>query len=80
MGFVRADIWRRYGALGTTGKSAGEVRADITRAGWYVDLPVDGTIRNETTKDIVNDVLLYKAAAVAKMRQAIAARSSDGRA
>src|SRR5450631_3365442 len=77
MGFVRADIWRRYGALGTTGKSAGDIRADITRAGWYVGLPVDGTIRNETTKDIVNDVLLYKAAAVAKVRQAIAARSSD---
>jgi len=26
MGIVRADIWRRYGALGTVGKSANDVR------------------------------------------------------
>ena len=77
IGFVRADIWRRYGALGTVGKSAGDIRADITQAACYRDLPVDGTIRNESTKDIINDVLLYKAAAMLKVRQSIAARTSD---
>ncbi|HUW98648.1 MAG TPA: hypothetical protein VMV40_07375 [Acidiferrobacter sp.] len=55
MGTVRADIWRRYGALGTVGKSANDVRKDISAARLYADLRVDGTIRNETTKDIVND-------------------------
>jgi hypothetical protein len=63
MGFVRADIWRRYGALGTAGKNANAIRKQISAAALYDGLPVDGTIRAETTKDIVNDVLLYKAAA-----------------
>lgn len=38
---------------------------------------MDGTIRAETTKDVVNDILTYKAAACAKVRQAIAKRTSD---
>ena len=77
MGYVRADIWRRYGALGTVGKSANDIRKKISSARLYSGLPVDGTLRNETTKDIVNDVLLYKAAAMQKVRKAIAARTSD---
>ncbi len=77
MGFVRANIWRRFGALGTVGKSGNGIRKEISGAGWYRNLPVDGTIRNETTKDIVNDVLLYKAAAAQKVRRAIAARTAD---
>ena len=77
MGYVRADIWRRYGALGTVGKSANDIRKEISAASLYSGLPVDGTIRNETTKDIVNDVLLYKAAAMQKVRKAIAARTGD---
>ena len=77
MGTVRADIWRRYGALGTVGKSANDIRKEISAASLYSELPVDGTIRNETTKDIVNDVLLYKAAAMQNVRKAIAARTSD---
>jgi len=63
--------------LGTVGKSANDIRKEISAARFYADLPVDGTIRNETTKDIVNDVLLYKAAAMQKVRKAIAARTSD---
>lgn len=70
MGFVRADIWRRYGALGNVWKSAVDIRKEITVKGFYSSLAVDGTIRAETTKDIVNDVLLYKAAAVTKVRSA----------
>jgi len=77
MGSVRADIWRRYGALGTVGKSANDVRKALSAAGLYTNLPVDGTIRNETTKDIVNDVRLYKAAAMQKVRKAIAARAES---
>ena len=77
MGYVRADIWRRYGALGTVGKSANGIRKEISAAGLYSALPVDGTIRNETTKDIVNDVLIYKAAAMQKVRKAIAARTGN---
>ena len=77
MGAVRADIWRRYGALGTVGQSANDIRKEISAARLYADLRVDGTIRNETTKDIVNDILLYKAAAMQKVRKALAVRSYD---
>lgn len=77
MGYIRSDIWRRYGALCTLGKSALDIRKEISAEELYSSLPVDGTIRNETTKDIVNDVLLYKAAAVQEVRKAIAARTKD---
>ena len=77
MGFVRADIWRRFGALGCVGKNADAIRKTITAANLYGALAVDGTIRAETTKDVVNDLLTYKAAALVKVRQAVAARTND---
>ena len=75
-GFLRADIWRRYGALGTVGKSASALRTEIVKKKIYDTLHIDGTIRAETTKDIVNDILTYKEAAKLKVRQAIAKRVS----
>ena len=77
IGYLRADIWRRYGALGNVGHSALDIRKDIIARNLYGSLPVDGTIRNETTKDVVNDILTYKAAAKLKVRQAIVQRTSD---
>ena len=76
-GYLRADIWRRYGALGNVGVSASAVRTEIVEKQIYDNLRIDGTIRAETTKDIVNDILTYKAAAKLKVRQAIAKRTSD---
>jgi hypothetical protein len=77
MALVRADIWRRYGALACLGKRAADIRKDITARCWYTQLQVDGTIRSETTKDVVNDLLTYKAAATQKVRQSIARRTPD---
>ncbi|SDY20823.1 Transposase [Allochromatium warmingii] len=77
MGYLRGDIWRRYGALGTLGRSALDIRKDIIARNLYGTLPVDGTIRNETTKDVVNDLLTYKAAAKLNVRQAVAKRTTD---
>ena len=76
-GYIRADIWRRYGALGNVGVSASAVRTEVVEKKIYDSLPIDGTIRAETTKDIVNDILTYKAAAKLRVRQAIAKRSGD---
>lgn len=76
-GYIRADIWRRYGALGNVGTSASAVRSAIVEKNIYDGLFIDGTIRAETTKDIVNDILTYKAAAKLKVRQSIAKRTSD---
>ena len=79
IGFVRSDTWRRYGALGNVGKSNQDIRAEIAAAKLYSGLPVDGTIRNETTKNIIDDVLLYKAAAMVNVRRAIYARTKNKR-
>lgn len=69
--FLRADIWRRFGGLGTVGLSANEIRKKITALGIYSNLPIDGTMRAETTKDVVNDILTYKEAAKLKVKAAI---------
>ena len=61
-GFMRADIWRRYGALGTHAKTANGIRRDFAEL--YKHLPIDGTIRSETAKDILNDIFTYRAAAI----------------
>ena len=76
-GYIRADIWRRYGALGNVGVSASAVRTEIIEKKIYDSLRIDGTIRAETTKDIVNNILTYKAAAKLKVRKAIAKRTTD---
>ena len=75
VGYIRADIWRRYGGLKTVGKSSNDIRNEISSLALYSKLPIDGTIRNESTKDIVNDVFLYRAAAQEKVRRAIYAKT-----
>lgn len=75
--FLRADLWRRYGALKNVGKSNNEIRKEIAKAGYYKHLTIDGTIRNETTKDVINDILLYKASAKEKVRKAICKRTDE---
>ena len=74
-GFLRADIWRRYGALGTCSRSANDIRKGF--ASLYGDLQLDGTIRAETSKDVLNDILAYRAAAMEKVKSAIARRTND---
>lgn len=54
-----------------------DIRKEITAGEFYTTLAIDGTIRSETTKDVVNDILLYKAAAKVKVRRAIALRTDD---
>lgn len=76
-GYIRGDIWRRYGALAHVGMPASAVRTEIVERKIYDGLPLDGSIRAETTKDIVNDILTYKAAAKLKVRQAIAKRTKE---
>ncbi|EQD71678.1 transposase [mine drainage metagenome] len=77
VGYIRADIWRRYGGLKTVSKSSNDIRNEISSLSLYSNLPIDGTIRNESTKDIVNDVFLYRTAAQKQVRRAIYARAKD---
>ena len=57
--------------MGNVGKSASAIRKEITAGKFYADLPIDRTIRAETTKDVVNDILTYKEAAKLKVKKAI---------
>lgn len=81
VGFVRADIWPRYDALVTGGNNSNALHNEFNAAHMYANLPVDSAVRAETTKDIVNGVLLYEAAmfvtrlAVATRAQAAARRN-----
>jgi len=77
--FLRADIWRRFGALGTIGFSSSTIRKQITALGIYSALPLDGTIRAETTKDVVNDIFAYKEAAKLKVKKAIWEHAKDNK-
>ena len=74
-GFMRADIWRRYGALGTHTTSSSDIRKGF--ASLYGHLRLDGTIRAETAKDVLNDILAYRAAAMEKVKTAILQRTND---
>ncbi|QXX76735.1 hypothetical protein [Methylovirgula sp. HY1] len=76
-GYICADLWRRYGALGTVGISPVAIRSEVVEKKLYDGLAIDGSIRAETTKDIINDILTYKAAAKLLVRRAIAKRTSD---
>ena len=46
VGKMRAAIWQRWGGLGTIGKTANEVRREITAAQPFKHLKIDGTVRN----------------------------------
>lgn len=72
---MRADIWRRYGALGTHATTPNSIRRDF--AALYKHMPIDGTIRSETAKGILNDIFAYRAAAILKVKQAIFRRTND---
>jgi len=74
-GFMRADIWRRYGALGTHSTSSGDIRKGFSSL--YGHLHLDGTIRAETSKDVLNDILAYRAAAMEKVKTAISKRADS---
>ena len=76
-GFLRADIWRRQGGLGTVAKTASHIRKQITAKKYYSNLAIDGTVRAETTKDIINDIYLYKESAKEKVRKEINKRTND---
>lgn len=75
--FIRADIWRRYGGLGTIGTTVSDIRKEINAKQLYTDLPIDGTVRAETIKDVLNDIYLAKESAKEKVRKDIHKRTND---
>ena len=74
---MRKDAWRRFGALASVSKDADDIRKEITQMALWNSFPIDSTIRSETTKDIINDIFLYREAAIVKVRAAINKRDTS---
>ncbi len=57
IGFIRHDLWQRFGAIKYRLRTLNELRGTVTRGQFYKDIAIDGTIKNESVKDIINDIL-----------------------
>lgn len=69
IGGMRGDIWHRYGGLASIRGKLIAFKSDCAKR--YSVLAVDGTIRNETTIDTLNDIKAFREAAKRLVRQAI---------
>ena len=74
---MRTYLWQRFGGLATFRQTVGEIRQDITKDRPFDRLELDGTVRAENTKDIINDIVAYREAAKLKTAQDIYRRYPD---
>ena len=74
MAWIRRDVWHRCGGKAPFVKSLGTMREETTvlYASKFPNL--DGTVRNESVKDILNDIFTYKAAAEVIIKRKISKR------
>ena len=72
--WIRRDVWHRYGGKAPFVKTLGTMRKEtsVLYAATFPDL--DGTVRNESVKDILNDIFTYKAAAEVIIKRKISKR------
>ena len=73
IGWMRNDIWHRFGALAGAKEDTRKLRSKCVPL--YKHLAVDGTIRSENTMDTLNNIKAYREAAKAKVRKAIYKRT-----
>lgn len=74
LGWMRSDIWHRFGALAQAKHSLSDLRKRVP--GLYKHLPVDGTIRAATGKDTFDDLKACLAASKQMVRKAIHRRAA----
>ena len=78
VGWLRKDLWHRFGGKAIMQFPFKDIRCKTTRL--YENLSemgfgkIDGTVRNESIKDILNDIKACKAAAIEMMKGRISAR------
>ena len=60
VGHMRTYLWQRFGGLATFKQTVGEIRQYITELHPFDRLELDGTVRAENTKDIINDIVAYR--------------------
>ncbi len=73
IGGMRADIWQRFGGLKALRQDPIRYKSQCSEL--YKHLNVDGTIRNQTTIDTLNDIKAFREAAKKKVRRAICRRA-----
>lgn len=71
MKFLRNRLWQKFGGMQNVGLSMYDMAKIATKEPFYKDLVVDGTIKNQTMHDVLNDILTYKAAAKDKVKKSI---------
>ena len=74
IGGMRADIWRRFGGLKALRQDPIRYKSQCSEL--YQHLNVDGTIRNQTAINTLNDIKAFREAAKKKVRQAIHRRAA----
>ena len=62
VGSMRKDIWQKFGGCQTFGRTVGDCRK-LWSTDAYKRRGLDGTVANESAKDIINDVFTSRAAA-----------------
>lgn len=77
IGFIRHDLWQRFGAIKHRLRTLNELRGTVTRGQFYKGIAIDGTIKNESVKDIINDILANREAAKKAIIKKIYQRISD---
>ena len=69
LGKIRAEVWQRFGSVQGIGRSHRDIRDQWLQEGRVFDVPA--RLWKETLRDTFADILLYRAAAKAKVRKAI---------
>ena len=75
MGGMCIDNWHRYGALASTRDELIKFKSECAKR--YGNLPVDGTIRNQTTIDTLNNIRATREAVKMLVKQAIFDRTGE---
>jgi hypothetical protein len=75
--FLRSEIWRRFGALGTAGKTRTEINKEIRALPFYKAIEVAGNTKCEVVNDTVINILMYKEACKKKVKKEIWKRTRN---
>ena len=73
VGSMRKDLWQKFGGCQTFGRKLGDCRKRWSTDP-YKHRGLDGTVANESAKDIINDIFTYREAAMLAVYRDLRAR------
>jgi len=73
LGFVRSEVWERFGSINGVGVEHRKIRTDWVKIKKYPLLPAKAW--KETLRDALDDIKLYEASAKEKVRKSICKRA-----